>query len=122
MNFGNNELSFQIPTGYLRATVGGGFPSTTFREILTAIRDEARRSEHSRILIDAFALPAPPADMDRFWIGEALAQIFGGGDFKITILYPSELINKFAENTAVNRGARLLVIGDEEAALRWLIG
>ena len=117
---GKTRLSFRVRAGYLRATCRGEYPSSTYREMLAAIRDKARRSKRSRILIDAFALPAPAKEFDRIWVGEAIAQIFGT-KFKLAILFKPELINKLAEHTAVGLGARVLVTGDEGFALEWLM-
>jgi len=115
------QIAFFNHPGYLRVTCTGEFPAETYREFLTAIRYEAHKSGHSRILIDAFALSAPATDMDRFWVGADIADIFGA-QFKIAVLFKTELISRFTESAAVNRGARMKVLGDEGAALQWLMG
>jgi hypothetical protein len=88
---------------------------------LRSIREEAANSGNTRVLVDGRDLPAPAAEMDRFNIGAAIAELFGHR-IKVAILFPRALINKFAENVAVNRGATVLVVSDEEAALQWLVG
>ena len=116
-----NQIAFLNHPGYLRVTCKGEFPAETYREFLTAIRYEAHKSGHSRILIDAFALSAPATDMEKFWVGAAIAEIFGA-QFRIAVLFKPELINRFTESSAVNRGARMVVMGEEEPALQWLMG
>jgi len=39
---------------------------------------------------------------------------------KVAVVYRAELINKFFENVAVNRGANLVVLSDRASALRGL--
>ena len=73
----------------------------------------------NRILVDAFAVSPPDTEMQRFEFGEDLAKIFRL-QFKVAILYKPEFTNRFAEDTAINRGARVRVFGDEAAALEWL--
>jgi hypothetical protein len=89
--------------------------------MLTAIRDAATKAGMSRILVDAVAVAAPSQPLDRFWFGSAVAELFHGGAFKVALLVSPEPPDKLGENTAVNRGARLLVTGKQEAALAWLM-
>jgi hypothetical protein len=89
------------------------------RELATSILEEAASSGDTRVLIDAYGVSAPKSNMDRFDVGTTIAELFRGR-IKVAILYPPAIINKLAENTAVNRGADLLVVGDEKVALEWL--
>lgn len=114
------HISFQAHAEHLQVVLHGAFPSTTFRELLLSIRNEADRSGHTRILVDAFGLPAPDSDLYRFWIGEAVADIFKS-DYRFAVACRPEFINKFVENVAVNRGSQVLVVGDEHEALHWLM-
>jgi hypothetical protein len=122
MVFGGTQISSRPDAGYLRVTCHGDFPSQPYRDMLLAIRDGATRAGRSRILVDAFAVGAPAREFDRFWFGSAVAELFHGGEFKVALLVSSDPVDKLGEDTAVNRGARLLVVGDEEAALAWLMG
>ena len=38
-----------------------------------------------------------------------------------SVLYPAELIDKFQENVAVNRGANIIVLSDVSEAINWLM-
>jgi hypothetical protein len=88
---------------------------------MTTVRDEATKAGLTRILVDARAIEPPAHEFDRFWFGSAVAEFFPGREFKVALLFPAELINKLGEDTAVNRGARYLVIDAEGPALEWLM-
>lgn len=113
------QLALEPEDGYLQVTLRGRHPSRTYPELLRSIRDEATRLGLYKILVDGRGLAAPPSEMDRFQVGVAIAELFGQR-FKIAIVYRPELINKFVEDVAVNRGADLLVVGDEVRAIEWL--
>src|SRR5690349_9405006 len=115
------QVTFERNTAYLRAICRGEFTPTTTLEALGSIHDEAVKSGHTRVLIDALDQPAPPPEMVRYQFGLAVADVFGHR-FKVAMLYPEALINRFGENTAVNRGAFFRAFGDEQAALHWLVG
>lgn len=117
----NTRIAFEPNSGYLRVIIHGSYPSTTYRPILRSILDEASKLDHTRVLVDCLGLSAPPSQMARFNLGVAIAELFGGR-FRIAILYPRELINKFTEDAAVNRGANVLVTSEEAAAVQWLLG
>ncbi len=112
------EVSFQEKGNYLAAQLRGELDLEALRESFMAIRDRAMQTETKLILIDAFGLSAPKNEFDRFRAGEAVAELLPL-PMKVAALYRAELINKFAENTAVNRGAALLVCSDSEIALQW---
>ena len=114
------QITFERGPGYLRATCVGTFP-TDCREALHRIHAEAVRTEDTLALLDCYGLSEPASEMDRFDAGVALAEIFGCR-IKVAVLYHSAHINKFAENVAVNRGGHVLVSGDANTALSWLLG
>jgi hypothetical protein len=87
---------------------------------LTLIRDTARQTAYSRILIDASTLSPPRVDFYRFLAGQDLAALFPL-PCKVAVVCQAKWITKFAENVAVNRGARVLVCADRVEALGWLL-
>jgi len=119
--FGRTAVSHRTDAGYLRVTCRGDFPARPYHDLLATIRGAATEAGMSRILVDAVAVAAPSAEIDRFWFGSAIAELFHAGDFKVALLVSFERIDKLGENTAVNRGARLLVTRDEAEALAWLV-
>lgn len=117
----DTQIAFEPKEGYLRVIIHGPYPSTAYPALLRSILDESSKRDDTRVLMDCLGLPAPPSEMARFNLGVAIAELFGGR-FRIAILYPRELINKFTEDAAANRGANVLVTGEEGAAMRWLLG
>ena len=113
------QVVFEPENGYLRVRVRGRYPSGSYSELLRGVLDETNRLRLNKILVDCRDVAAPESEVDRFKLGVAIADLFGQR-FKIAILYPPELINKFTEDTAVNRGADVLVVGEEASALDWL--
>jgi hypothetical protein len=116
----DTRVAFEPNPGYLRVTVHGAYPSTSYPDLLRSILDEASKIGATRILIDCLGLPAPPSEMARFNLGVEIAALFGGR-FRIAILYRRDLINKFTEDAAVNRGANLRVTSEETDAVEWLL-
>jgi len=114
------ELSFRIEDGYLRVHVVGVWESTSAKHALATIRDGAAANQLTRILMDCAALSRPRSEMVRFDTGEAIATILRH-PYKTVAILPPELINRFAENVAVNRGANFLVTHDGDAGLQWLL-
>jgi len=115
------KIAFEVRDGYLFVRVSGSIEPDPIRAGLTAIREQAQKAGLTRILVNALGLCAPRAEIHRFMAGEAIAEILPY-PFKTAVLCKPEMINKFAETTAVNRGAQLLICGDEGQALGWLLG
>lgn len=113
------RLGFEAHPGYLKVIFTGAHPLQPV-ELLTAVRAEAQRTGNTRILADCLALALPTKDIQRFQIGEVIADLFRYR-YKIAMVYPAHAITRFAENAANNRGAHLQVFGDETTALGWLL-
>lgn len=79
----------------------------------------SEENNRTRILVDAWDFPDIP-DMEKFYLGELGAKMFGGG-IKFAMLRKPEHINKFTENVAVNRGGILYIVSNEQEAIRWLL-
>jgi hypothetical protein len=86
---------------------------------LANVSSEARKRNQKAILVDSRIFGPPKADFQRFLVGQSFARYFRG--LKVAFVYQEELINKFAENTAINRGGDLLVVPDFDKAVKWLI-
>ena len=115
------HVAFEARRGYLLVRVRGPYDPSIAREVLGTVKQQAQAGGFTRILIDGFEIGAPARELDRFLIGEALAELLPC-PFKVAFLYKAEWINKFGENTAVNRGAAVLVCSTEAKALQWLLG
>ena len=116
-----SQVTFEARERYLLVRVSGPFDVSAAREVMVTIKQQAQAGGFTHILVDALGITAPARDLDRFLVGEALAQLLPH-PFKVAVLYKAEWINKFAENTAVNRGAAVLVCSQEAKALQWLLG
>lgn len=73
----------------------------------------------SHVLVDMGKTTAPTTNLVRHKIGEYMAEKFGSR-LKIAILIRADQIIGVLEDTAVNRGARVLVTGSENKAVEWL--
>jgi hypothetical protein len=114
------EFTCQEEDNYLLITSKGDYDVDYITANLPKLVDIASSAKRTRILIDAFSIPPPKSEIDRFFLGQAFAAILRP-PLRVALLYPAEFINKFMEDTAVNRGAFLFVSGDKDEALRWLL-
>jgi len=114
------NLSFEESDGHLIVRVSGEWIPDSVKLGIKDVAHAAQQRGFTRVLVDAQNLSAPQTGFYRFLAGEEAARRWRG--LKVAILYPEELINKFAEDTAVNRGAVVMVLSDLDDALRWLMG
>jgi hypothetical protein len=73
-----------------------------------------------RVLVDLTGITGQPPDIDRFELGERLAQVFGT-THTLAIIGRKESVNRLAETVAQNRGTALRVFFTEREALSWLV-
>jgi hypothetical protein len=114
------EISFSVLESHLLVSLAGKYPALELKELLTQIRNKADDCQRTEILIDAILIEAPRSEMERYVVGEMFAALFRT-DQRIAVVYRPELINRFAENVAVNRGAQLAVFDSVASALPWLL-
>ena len=114
------QLTFDVRPDYLHAEARGSSDVESIEQGLRDVKARAEQSGRTRILIDARATVGPRFGLDRFVLGKYAAELFGPR-YRIAILYAEQVIDKFGENTAVNRGANMLVTSDEARALEWLL-
>ena len=112
------KLLFEEKDTHLLVVVSGQWLRDSIKQAISEVGDSARQRGFSKILIDARNLSAPKSDFERFLAGEEIALQWRG--LKAAFLYPEERIKKFTENTAVNRGAVIIVLSDMDEALKWL--
>jgi hypothetical protein len=114
------EASYEPRGLYLRARVSGPYDPAEARALLKQTREQAIQAGFTRIFIDAMDVEAPPSEIERYSMGEVFA-IMLPPPFRVAVLYAKPTGDKFMENTAVLRGADLLICGDEMEALGWLL-
>jgi hypothetical protein len=83
-------------------------------------RELSDRHQLRRVLVDLTGVTGVPPDIDRFELGERLAQVFGS-THTLAIIGREESVNRLAEAVAQNRGAALRVFFTEREALTWLL-
>jgi len=114
----NLSVTSETYDRYLKVTVTGQWQLDDVLELIQVIKAEAERAGRERVLVDLRGVDGRPSQMDRFFAGKQVAEDLG--KFRIAVVSRPEYINKFAENTAVNRGARFAVMPSEEEAINWL--
>jgi hypothetical protein len=104
------RISHEAHDQYLRVTLQGQTPGPEARDLLLQIRRLADQHGKSRILVDALGVSAPMPDLERYVVGGLAAAILGAS-YRVAVIYARQYINKLLENVAVNRGARVRVVG-----------
>ncbi len=104
----------------LKFVVAGRYASRAeVFQVMDDLKAEADRTSCRLAILNLTAAHGPTTDMDRYFLGEHAALVFGA-QLKVAVVFPAEGITKFGENVAVNRGARLTVVPTERDALKWL--
>jgi hypothetical protein len=103
----------------VRFEAGGQWNLPDVFGLIERARDEADASGLARVLMDMRRVTGPIPDMERFFAGERVAAVLRNR-IRLAVVAREEDINRFGENVAVNRGARIRVTSSEEEAVRWL--
>lgn len=104
----------------LRLRVKGSFRSRDeISRLMEQLKLEADRAGCKQAIFNLIAAEGRTSDMDRYFLGERAAVIFGAR-LKVAVVFPAEGITKFGENVAVNRGTQLAVVASEDEAMQWL--
>ena len=116
-----SKYSFEKKENYLLLTITGDYAKEDFIAYADIILEHCEKENFKKILVDTLNVTYTNlATMDRFFIGENLANVLGP-KIKLTMVMPKEHINKFAENVAVNRGGKVFVTNSVETAEDWLL-
>ncbi len=116
------EFADYLPkNGYLLVKVAAAmWTEASARQVIDQTKEEADRLGHERILLDLTQWTKPDAEFTRFFTGVYLAKTLPP-PFRVAGFALEKLINKFGENTAVNRGADCRIFPEEAMALSWLL-
>ncbi|MCI0555626.1 MAG: hypothetical protein L0287_32170, partial [Anaerolineae bacterium] len=90
-----------------------------FMSTIREIDEQCRKENLNKVLVDLRKMEGDPSILDRYQIGVEIANVWGPR-YRVAGVAKAEMINKMIENTAVNRGARLLATSDIELAMEWL--
>lgn len=105
---------------HFKLRISGTFASREeIYRCMDTLRSEAELHGCKSAILDLTAAQGRTSDMDRFHLGERAAQVFRNG-LRVAVVFPVSGITKFGENVAVNRGAKLAVVPDEQSAILWL--
>ena len=112
-------LVHEVLDNYLLCRAAGQWTRDEAERIIEEIAELATNQGYDRVLVDAQKLSAPQMELDRYLAGKHIAMEWHR--LKVAIIYPQDQINKFTENTAVNRGALLIVVSEFGDAENWLL-
>lgn len=107
-------------SGYLLVKVLVSWTEANATRVIDEAHDEATKRGHVRLLFDLRNWLAPDKESTRFFSGLHLAKALHP-PFKVAAFCFPEAINRFGEDTAVNRGALFRIFSDEQSALHWLM-
>ncbi|HXD09111.1 MAG TPA: hypothetical protein VN653_03520 [Anaerolineales bacterium] len=84
-----------------------------------AVADHCRKENLNKVLVDIRKMEGNPSIFDRFQLGLEIVKAWGTRITVAVVAKPS-LINRTAENTAVNRGAKVKAFSEMKDAMEWL--
>jgi hypothetical protein len=116
----NLYVSFENKDDYLQVNARGIWQLEDVKEMMSLIREKADADDQKRVLLDMRNVGNIKKQLDRLYTANHAVGVFGSA-VKVAIIGQSHSITKMTENIAVNRGVSLLVTGDEDEALRWLL-
>jgi len=116
-----SQYVFKKNEHYLSLIISGEYDKRDFLSYPVIILEECEKEQIHKVLIDALEVKRTDAPtMDRFLVGEAIANIVGN-KIKMAVAWPGQDINRLFENVAVNRGSRVCVLDNINAAEQWLL-
>ena len=104
---------------YLFVEVGEPYSLDLLMSTIHDVADHCQKENLNKVLIDLRKMEGSPNIFDRYRIGIEIVKAWGS-KIKVAVLARLGVVNRMAENTAVNRGAKLLVTFDKKTALTWL--
>jgi hypothetical protein len=104
---------------YLFVEVSEPYSLHLFLSTIHEVADHCQKDNLNKVLIDINKMTGSPNIFDRYRVGVEIAKTWGPRIRAAVITKPG-ITNRMTENTAVNRGAKLMVTSDRETALKWL--
>ncbi len=115
------DVSFENKNDYLQVKVRGIWKLDDVKGMMSLTRKKADEHGQKRALVDMKNVGNIKKQMDRLHSANHAVKVFGNA-VKVAMIGQAHSITKMTENIAVNRGVSLLITGDEDEALRWLLG
>lgn len=113
-------VEFAERPGYIHFRILGPYSFEDYRLAIRGMHAACLERAIRKSLIDITPIEGDIPQFDRYNLGIEFAEVWGR-EPKAAIMVPSTKINRFFENTAVNRQARVKVFPDEPSALLWLL-
>jgi len=104
---------------YLFIDVDEPYSLKLFLSTIHEVADHCRKENLNRVLIDLRKMEGSPNVFDRYEVGIEIVKAWGAR-IKVAVIARPSILNRMTENTAVNRGAKLLATSEMEDALKWL--
>ena len=114
-------LSIEERDNYLLIQVEGEWTRDSIKLGMEDVAREAKERGYTHILLDIRKLSTPKKSFYRFLAGEYAAEVWSDPVKLRVAVFRNEVIDKFGENAAKNRGADLIVVSDIDEALAWLL-
>jgi hypothetical protein len=120
LNTRNVTITLETRPDYMAFTVVGAYDFADFKLMVTGCRDACVRTGAAKALIDISAVTGDMPQIDRYNLGQLFAEVWGS-KMRAGVVAPRDQINRLFENTAVNRYAQVMVHGDPQPVLEWLL-
>jgi hypothetical protein len=105
---------------YLHFEITGKYSKYKGKKIIEDIFEQCVEKKVNRLMVDIRKKIGVISDWDRFFFGEFIARVFTY-KVKLAVIGKKELINRFSETVAVNRGTQLFIFSEIPEALDWLL-
>ena len=117
-----SEYTVEKKSDYVYLKITGVYNSHEFLGYPKIMLDSCRKFDSNRLLLDAQEVDFTNlSTMERYFLGEELAKVISYR-LAVAIVVPEEIITKFLETVATNRGANMFVVSDLKTAEAWLRG
>ena len=113
------EITTRPDAGYLRITAVGAFGTEPTKRLFDRVAADVKNYGASRVLIDAQGIVGSVSTMAHFELGAYAASRVR---VRAALVGRPDVIDRFGETVAINRGASARVFTDEVEARDWLLG
>ncbi len=110
---------YQNKGTYLLVEISEPYSLKVFLTMIHDIAEHCQQEKISKVLIDGRAVAVNPSILERFQIGIEIAKTWRS-NLRVASVARESVLNRMAENTAVNRGSRVFATTRMEEALKWL--
>ena len=83
------------------------------------VAEHCQKEGLNKVLADIRKMDGSPSIFDRYRLGLEMVKAWGPR-IKVAVIARPGIVNRMTENTAVNRGAKVMAASDVETALNWL--